>query len=209
MIGLAALLGVAAGIVLALLVRRQIESDATAPKRLLVAVALLAGACCTVLWLRWGWTPRFWLLGGAALVLIDTAAVDWQLRLIDTLLLLIAAVVAVACAPWIVEGPAARWSSAIGMLAAGGAFGLAWLAARLLYPNLAEPFGLGDVLLAAFIGALFGSQHIATALLLGIVGAGLAALALIVVCGYRRARGVALPYGTFLCLGALAYLLVL
>lgn len=206
---LAALLGVAAGAALALAVYLQVRGDGKPPPWLLVTTALAAAACCIVLWLRWGWTPRFWLLSTAALVLLDTAAVDWQLKLIDTLLLALATCAAVVCAPWSIGEPGARWSSLAGLAAAGGAFALAWLAARLLYRGQAEPFGLGDVFLGAFIGALLGVPRVAPALLLGIVAAGLAALLLVVTRGYRQVRGMTLPYGTFLCLGALGYLVVM
>ena len=208
MIALAALLSVAAGAGLAGVVHLQLRGDTTSERWLLTATALVAALCGMLLWLRWGWTPRFWLLFGAAVVLIDTAAVDWQLKLIDMLLLAIATGAAVVCAPWIMEGPAARWSSLAGMAAAGGALAVAWLAARLLYRAHAEPFGLGDVVLGAYIGALFGARHVAPALLLGIVLAGLAGLVLVLLRGFQQARGMALPYGTFLCLGALGYLLI-
>src|ERR1051326_7598314 len=41
-----------------------------------LAVEVLAAAMAVVLWQYYGWTPRFWLLSAATLVLLDTAAID-------------------------------------------------------------------------------------------------------------------------------------
>ncbi len=80
--------------------------------------------------------------------------------------------------------------------------------ARLLYPGQHAPFGLGDIYLGMFIGALLGIVHVGAALLYGMLLAGGASLLLIAVLGYRRARHIPIAYGSFLCGGTLLYLVL-
>jgi len=172
-------------------------------------LALLVEAVTTVmavvLWQYYGWTPRFWLLLAAALVLIDTGAIDWQVKLIDTLVMVVATVVALACAPLIIGS----WSrSLFGLIAAALVFVLVFVLAKVLYPGQQAPFGLGDVYLGMFIGALLGLYRVGPALFYGMSLAGLASVGLLLMLGYKRARHIPISYGSFLCLGVLIYLLV-
>jgi leader peptidase (prepilin peptidase) / N-methyltransferase len=170
-----------------------------------LAVEALAAAMTVVLWQRYGWTPRFGLLLAATLVLLDTAAIDWQVRLIDTLVMVVATIACVALGGWI----SGSWLlSLLGALAAGFVFILFFVIAKILYPSQHAPFGLGDVYLGMFIGALLGLVHVGGALLYGMIMAGLASIGIIVVLGYQRARHVPISYGSFLCLGVLAYLAI-
>jgi leader peptidase (prepilin peptidase) / N-methyltransferase len=165
-----------------------------------LAVELLTAMITVGLWQWYGWTSQFWLLLAASLVLIDTAAIDWKVKLIDTLVMMIATVAAVALAP--VIGISWR-ASLLGLLAVGVMFVLLFFLAKLLYPGQAAPFGLGDVYLGMFIGALLGLYNVGPALFYGMLLAGLVSLGIIVVLGYKRARHVPISYGTFLCLGVL------
>lgn len=170
-----------------------------------LAVEVLAAVMAVVLWQRYGWTPRFWLLSAATLVLLDTAAIDWQVRLIDTLIMVIATVACVALGQWI----SGHWLlSLLGALAAGFVFVLFFVIAKILYPSQQAPFGLGDVYLGMFIGGLLGLAHVGGALLYGMVMAGLASIGIVVVLGYQRARHIPISYGSFLCLGVLIYLAI-
>lgn len=170
-----------------------------------LAVEVLAAVMAVVLWQRYGWTPRFWLLSAATLVLLDTAAIDWQVRLIDTLIMVIATVACVALGQWI----SGNWLlSLLGAIAAGFVFVLFFVIAKILYPSQQAPFGLGDVYLGMFIGALLGLAHVGGALLYGMVMAGLASVGIVVVLGYQRARHIPISYGSFLCLGVLLYLAI-
>jgi leader peptidase (prepilin peptidase)/N-methyltransferase len=170
-----------------------------------LAVEVLMAVMTVVLWQHYGWSPRFWLLLAAALVLIDTAAIDWQVRLIDTLIMVIATVAGVALGQW----TSGSWLlSLLGALAAGFVFVLFFVIAKVLYPSQHAPFGLGDVYLGMFIGALLGLAHVGGALLYGMVMAALASVAIIVALGYQRARHIPISYGSFLCLGVLVYLIV-
>lgn len=170
-----------------------------------LVVELVTALMAVVLWQQYGWTPRFWLLLGASLVLIDTAAIDWQVKLIDTLVMVVATIVAVACAPLIVGS----WVRSLqGLLAAGVVFTLFFVIAKVLYPGQQAPFGLGDVYLGMFIGALLGLYNVGPALFYGMLMAGLASVGIIVVLGFAKARHIPISYGTFLCLGVLLYLVV-
>jgi leader peptidase (prepilin peptidase)/N-methyltransferase len=100
-------------------------------------------------------------------------------------------------------------SSLLGALAAGFVFAIFFALARLLFPAASSPFGLGDVYLAIFIGAAVGLLNLMMALFYGMLLAGVFSAALIVL---RRAGRPNIPqyisYGTFICLGALGYLLL-
>ncbi len=172
-----------------------------------VALAVNFGAITTthVLWHTYGWSARFAVLLAAAAVLIYTAAVDWRVRLIDTLLMLGATAGALVFAPLL----AGTWLNALlGTLVAAIVFVLLFMFARILYPQQQAPFGLGDVYLGMFIGALVGVTDVGAALLHGMVLAGAASVVLLVVFGYRQARHMPIAYGAFLCMGVLLHLIM-
>jgi len=76
-----------------------------------------------------------------------------------------------------------------------------------LAPALLLPGGLGggDVKLAGLIGLLLGFPAVFWALAVGVVLGGLVAIGLVAVAG--RDPEYAIPYGPFMCLGALVALL--
>lgn len=223
MIGLVALLGLVLGSLLNQLIAFQLRNDVPVvatpggPLSRLPIVGALAGRAwlplavevittlmTVALWLHYGWSLRFVLLLAATLVLIDTAAIDWKVKLIDTLVLIGATIVVVAVAPLI--GNSWR-GSFLGLFGAGFVFLLFFIIAKILYPSQQAPFGLGDVYLGMFIGALMGFK-VGEALFYGIVMAGFVSVAMIVVLGYQRARYIPISYGTFLCLGVLLHLVL-
>ena len=167
---------------------------------------LLTAATAAQLVGRFGWTVQGGLAFVAGLVLIDTGAVDWRVKLIDVLLLLVATAVALATAP--LRG--LTWRLSLQGLGVGFAlFVFFFLLAKMMYPGKVAPFGLGDVYLGTFIGAVVGFRNLYPALFYGMALAGLASIALIMVLGYKKARYIAIPYGSYLCLGALLALLFL
>ena len=96
--------------------------------------------------------------------------------------------------------PGLGWQSA---LIAGGAAGLIFLViaiAGTLYFRT-EAMGLGDVKLAAFIGLVLGIASTTTALLAGVIAAGVVAVLLLAL--RLKTRRDAIPYGPFLSLGGL------
>ncbi|MFC1999576.1 prepilin peptidase [Chloroflexota bacterium] len=85
----------------------------------------------------------------------------------------------------------------------GGAIGFAIL----FLPFIIYPKGMGggDLKLALMIGLMVGSPEVLVGILMGIIGGGLAAILLL---GLRiKRRGEAIPFGPFLCIGAMAALL--
>ncbi len=219
-----ALLGALAGVVMTWLVAQQARRDGDprpAPRRALAWVPLI-GAATQRHWFdlaveittivvtagllaQRGLSLNFLTIWLAALVLIDTGAVDWQIKLIDVLVLLGATVAITAGAP--LHG--LPWLRALQGLGTGLAiFLLLFFTAKLMYPGQAAPFGLGDVYLGTFIGALVGFFDLPVALFYGVLLAGVVSIGLLVTQGFRRARYLTISYGTYLCLGTLFYLLV-
>lgn len=93
----------------------------------------------------------------------------------------------------------------LGLAVGLGVFGAFYLAGRLLYRGL-EPMGIGDITIAALIGAMVGFPQVIAALFLGsLVMAGAGGAMLITGRGGRKAY---IPYGAGLCLGGLVVLLV-
>ena len=104
------------------------------------------------------------------------------------------------------ESPSALLRSFVGMIAALLVFALFFIMAAALYRNVnVVPFGLGDVYLAAMIGAMVRISWVAQALFLGIILGGVAAALMLL--SRRVSRRSAVAYGPYLCLGALLILL--
>lgn len=170
---------------------------------LALAVEVVTALMAAALFLRYGLSLRSLVLFGASLVLIDTGAIDFKVRMIDTLVLIVATIAMLALAPLNAIG----WlASAFGLAMAGVMFVLLFLLAKVLFRGVAAPFGLGDVYLAAFIGALVGFRDLSVALFYGIAMAGLVSLGLIILRGTGRKVPTYIAYGTYLCLGALLFL---
>ena len=223
MILLAGLLGLVAGNLLNIVIARQLPAGrgvrfkrpkgaigfipilgtARARQWVPLAVELLSGLMAAVLLSRYGVSPRTLILFGASLVLINVGAIDFKIRMIDTLVLVVATLAVLALAPLNAVG----WlSSLVGLLVAGLMFFFLFMLARLLFPGVAAPFGLGDVYLAAFIGALVGFQDLPAALFYGMAMAGLVSLILIIIRSMGRKIPTYIAYGTYLCLGTLLFL---
>lgn len=103
---------------------------------------------------------------------------------------------------------AAAWHDGLLASAAGLAFGfgLLWLVSvvgRAVYRR--EALGFGDVKLMGAVGALFGWRAVVAVLFLSSFAGSLAGLALMAL-GRRGLKG-RIPYGPFIALGALAWLL--
>lgn len=160
-----------------------------------------------LLYSRYGLSAPFFYLAFVAVVLIVTGAIDWLHRSIYTFFVLIPALVVVIASAF-VPGHTLR-NAIIGLLVAGFMFVLMFILARILFPARSAPFGLGDVYLGIFIGAAVGMRNLLPSLFYGILLAGIFSAGVIVA---RRAGRDDTPeyisYGTFLCIGALGYLLV-
>lgn len=170
-------------------------------------VELLAGVALLAFYLRYGLTVPFFYLVFVTLVLLMTGAIDWQHRMIYTFFILVPALVAIVLARFV---PGHSLVNAlVGALAGGFGFALLFLLAKVLFPGVAAPFGLGDVYLAIFIGAAVGLTNMLPALFWGMVLAALFSVYLLV----QRSRGKPnvpryIAYGSFLCVGVVAYVIV-
>src|SRR6266536_1662061 len=168
---------------------------------------LIAGIALARFYVLYGFSASFFYLAFVMAILILTGAVDWLHRSIYTFVILGAALIVLSTASLI---PHHNFLNALlGALVAGFVFAIFFALARLLFPRAASPFGLGDVYLGIFIGAAVGLLDLLPALFYGMLLAGLFSAALLVL---RRTGRPNVPqyisYGTFLCLGALVYVVL-
>jgi len=156
----------------------------------LVTLACLAGSLAAAAVLGATWSALWLLLWGAAFLLV--AVVDFEHRLVLNKVLLAMVLAGGALS---LAGPvlAPRPPEAL----AGGAVGLALFGAIALLGRGA--MGAGDVKLAAAIGLIVGYPQVVSALFLGVVLGGLAALVAIL---RGLGRKAAIPYAPWLALGA-------
>lgn len=168
---------------------------------------LMCGVALLVFYLRFGLSTTFFFLAFVAAVLVLTGAIDWLHRSIYTLFILGPALLVVVVSTWV--APLGLVQSALGAIFAGFAFLILFVLARIMFPGNAAPFGLGDVYLGIFIGAAVGIDDMLPAFFYGVLGAGLVSAVILLL---RRSGRNDMPeyisYGSFLCLGALAFLML-
>lgn len=170
------------------------------------AFAMPAGALAAALAFRPGQPGGLASAHTAAfcLLLVAVSSTDFDRRRIPNVLVYPGILAAVAAAP--------AWPDrSIGSIAAGGAAALAAAVVLVLLGAAAgaaarsrqTAFGLGDAKLILLIGLLTGWPAVLSALLLGIIAAGIVAAVLIVL----RGRGSTYSYGPYLAAGAVVVLL--
>jgi leader peptidase (prepilin peptidase)/N-methyltransferase len=189
--------GVAAGPV-----ADRIATNATAKRGLLAAVPrsrwlpLLTAATVSLFaasGVVYGFTLEAAIAAFFCFVLVVVTRTDLERRLIPNRVVVPGTVVVLVLRT--LDEPSPAW--AIAMLAAGAVL----LVAALVYP---PGLGMGDVKLAAFLGAGLGAA-VAVALFVGFLAALVPALVLIVRHG-RAARKKGIPLGPFLALGGVVAL---
>jgi leader peptidase (prepilin peptidase)/N-methyltransferase len=137
--------------------------------------------------------------------LLVIGLVDFWTRLIHTNVIFLG--VALGWVFAVLDGGSGLLDSVIGMAVGGAVFIFFFVVAILIYRNIrVVPFGLGDVYLAAMIGAMVRIDHVMQALVLGIFLAGVILAALLAARVLSRKQAVA--YGPYLCLGALITLML-
>ena len=124
-------------------------------------------------------------------ILLCVALVDFQVRRIPDALVVALLVWAAVQFVWLDQST--PLAIIAGMLIAGGLFLVLRIVSR-------GQMGMGDVKLEAALGALLGFPAIMTAMLLGVIIGGLAAIALLV--SKRAGRKDPFAYGPYLVLGA-------
>jgi len=166
-------------------------------------VELLTAFTLLRIYALYGLSPAFGYLSFACAVLIVTGAIDWLHRYIYTFVILGATLLALIAGPLV----GMDWRNVLlGALVAGFIFMLFYMAARIIFPSAAVPFGLGDVYLAIFIGAVVGLLNLAPALFYGMLMAGVASAGILLVRRTGRPTPSYISYGTFLCLGVLLFI---
>ena len=177
-------------------------------KALFPLIELITAAVLVIFYTQHGLSVLFWYLSFVAAVLIVTGAIDWLHRSIYTFIILGAALIALLATTIAPIGAIHSFRNALfGALAAGFVFTFFFALARVLFPSKSSPFGLGDVYLGIFIGAAVGLTNLMPSLFYGILLAGIFSAVLIIAKRVGRSNVPEyISYGTFLCLGALGYL---
>jgi leader peptidase (prepilin peptidase)/N-methyltransferase len=171
-------------------------------------IEILCAGALTLFYARYGLGVLFLYLAFVTLVLIVTGAIDWLHRSIYTFVILGATLIVLLAAAFAAVPDHGFPNGLVGAVVAGFVFVIFFILARALFPGKSAPFGLGDVYLGIFIGAAVGWTNLLPSLFYGILLAGIYSTALIIL--RRRSANVSeyISYGTFLCLGALGYLLL-
>jgi leader peptidase (prepilin peptidase)/N-methyltransferase len=167
-------------------------------------VELLSGILVAWLYASYGLSLLFFYLTFVAIVLLITGAIDWLHRWIYTFVILGSAIVVLIASAFV--RPHSILNAFAGLLIAGFIFLIFYILARILFPSQAAPFGLGDVYLAIFLGAAFGLTRLGPVLFIGMLLAGLFSVGVIIIRSLGKPSPKYISYGTFLCLGALGYM---
>jgi leader peptidase (prepilin peptidase)/N-methyltransferase len=155
---------------------------------------------------RFGFSLDLLMILCFSIPLLVIMLVDFWTRLIHTNVILVGISLGWLFAA--IEGGGELIDSLIGMLIGAGVFFFFYFLAIVIYRNpKVVPFGLGDVYLAAMIGAMVRVDQIARALVLGMLLAAIILGALLVARVLSRRQAVA--YGPYLCLGALLTLFLM
>jgi prepilin signal peptidase PulO-like enzyme (type II secretory pathway) len=195
------------------LLRRPCPGCGLPPPREQAAVEVVTALLVALLRLRLGDDLATAVPALATFVLVTATLTDLRARLIPnaltypgTLLALAASLLTggVGPLPALLPGGVGPGQALLGMLAAGGLAALIWLGGRLVYRR-GDVFGLGDVKLSLFIGAVTGLSRALTAMVTGIVVGGL--LGVLVLLRGRSTRAT-MPYGPALAIGAYLTLLL-
>jgi leader peptidase (prepilin peptidase)/N-methyltransferase len=164
---------------------------------------LLTGALFLGLFLFEGWSVSFFFHAVYVAFLVLVLIIDWKHR--DIYLSVIALGSAVALAGSFFLPGVGIAGALIAAAVAGGFFLVAYLVARLLFPKIEEPLGLGDVYLALMMGLMLGFPNIVGALLIGPLLAGAAVIILLV--SRKHSLGDFIPYGVALCAASILFLI--
>jgi len=167
------------------------------PRSWQIAVGVLSLALAAACFVLFGFSGRAVIGAVFASVLVLLSAIDLDCRLIPNVIVLPATAALLAAQIALYPHHALEWVLA------------SFLAALVLFlPLLVVPtgMGMGDVKLAALLGAVLG-QSVAAALVIGVAAGGVFSLALLIR-GGLSARKTTFAYGPFLALGGLVVLLL-
>jgi len=167
------------------------------PRTWKIAVVVVSAVLVAACFARFGLSGRAFVAAGFCAVLVLLSAIDLDRRLIPNVIVLPALAVALVAQIALYPDHALEW--VIASLAA---------ALVLFVPTLIVPtgMGMGDIKLAALMGAVLG-KSVAAAIFVGLVAGALYAIGLLVREG-MSARKSKIAYGPFLAFGAVLVLLV-
>lgn len=156
--------------------------------------------CLAHYWML-GWQPLLVVRLAFSAALIVLFTIDLEHQILPNRITLPGIVVGFLASVWLPPG----WrDSLLGMLLGAG---ILWgIAEAYLRVRREEGLGMGDVKMLAMIGAFLGWQQVLVTLVLSSIGGSLVGVALVAV--GRGTMKYALPYGTFLALGAVTSSLV-
>ena len=164
-------------------------------------VELVTAAVFVAHYFVFGWTPLLAIRLAFAASLVALFAIDLEHHLLPDVITLPGIVVGLVASFFL---PPGIRDSLIGMLIGGGVL---WLIGEAYFRYSGEEgMGGGDVKMLAMIGAFLGWKLVLVTLVLSSVAGSVLGLAIIAV--KRGGMKYALPFGTFLALGALAASLI-
>ena len=164
-------------------------------------VELITAAVFVAHYFVFGWTPLLAVRLAFAASLVALFAIDLEHHLLPDVITLPGIVVGLVASLFLPPGIA---ESLIGILIGGGVL---WVIGEAYFRYAGEEgMGGGDVKMLAMIGAFLGWKLVLVTLVLSSVAGSVLGLAIIVV--KRGGMKYALPFGTFLALGALAASLI-
>jgi len=159
-------------------------------------VEAITGAVFLAAYALYGLSPLFVVRVVFASAMIVLFAIDLQHRILPNVITVSGIVIGFVASLWL---PPGWWSSLLGLVLGGGvlfALGEAYYRARGV-----EGMGMGDVKMLAMIGAFLGwPLMLLTLILASFTGA---VFGVAVIASGRGGRTAALPFGTFLAVGAL------
>ena len=167
------------------------------PRTWQIAVGVLSLALTVACFLRFGFSGRAVIGSVFAAALVLLSAIDLDCRLIPNVIVLPAIVVVLIAQIALFPDRTLEW-----LLASFGA-ALFFFVPLLIYP---AGMGMGDVKLAALIGAVLG-WSVAVAILGALLAGAVFAVAVLVREG-MSARKKAIPYGPFIALGGIVVMLL-
>jgi leader peptidase (prepilin peptidase) / N-methyltransferase len=136
------------------------------------------------------------------LVLLQVLRIDWQHHLIFTIVIVPGSLLALLLA--VMESGFELISALLAAIGAALVFGFFYVLALVIYRRRA--LGRGDILLAFLIGAMARFELVFFALIVGMLLAAAGGLFLIAI--GKRTRHDFIPYGAYLCAGAIIVLLL-
>jgi leader peptidase (prepilin peptidase)/N-methyltransferase len=164
-------------------------------------VELITAAVFVAHYFAFGWTPLLAVRLAFAASLVALFAIDLEHHLLPDVITLPGIVVGLVASLFL---PPGLVESLIGILIGGGVL---WLIGEAYFRYAGEEgMGGGDVKMLAMIGAFLGWKLVLVTLVLSSVAGSVLGLAIIAV--KRGGMKYALPFGTFLALGALAASLI-